>query len=44
MWFQENMNLTDVSEIWKVDEDEYKIKKEALILMLIKMRIFDHIL
>ena len=40
-WFQENMNLEKVADIWKVDEKEYSIKEEALILMLIKMRIFD---
>ncbi|MCB1067175.1 MAG: hypothetical protein KDK56_03215 [Simkania sp.] len=44
MWFEENMDLKEVSDIWKVEKDEYSIKKEALILMLIKMRVYDHIL
>lgn len=40
-WFQENMDLENVVDLWKVEGETYTIKEEALILMLIKMRIYD---
>jgi len=41
-WFQENMQLTEFDDIWK--EDYSSITDKAIILMLVKMRIFDRLL